>query len=52
MGFLTRMLEGVALGIGIVLGFYVFSNIGFLGIGDFITSVAERIGDVFSSIGN
>jgi len=51
MGLLVKVLEGVALGIGIVMGFYLFSNIGFLGIGDFITLVAEKIGGVFSGIG-
>jgi len=51
MGFASKMLEGIALGIGIVLGFYIFASIGFLGIGNFVTLIADRIGDLFSSVG-
>ena len=51
MGLIKRIFEGIAIGLGIVFGFYLFAKFGF-GIGDFVIEIASKIGGLFNDVGS
>jgi len=52
MGIISKMLEGMAIGLGIVLIFYLINQIGILGIGEFTQEISSKIGNLFTNLGN